>query len=85
VQSKRSGRVEVLRGVESDLHCGEVHVLAGENGAAKSTPINILGGALGRSKAPIAPGEVVRHHFRRKAWPNQNRQPHCDSIRYNRN
>ncbi|MCC6907224.1 MAG: sugar ABC transporter ATP-binding protein [Phycisphaerales bacterium] len=44
--SKSFGGQRVLREVSFDLHCGEVHVLAGENGAGKSTLMRILGGAL---------------------------------------
>jgi ABC-type sugar transport system ATPase subunit len=38
--------VEVLHGVDLDLRSGEVHALVGENGAGKSTIINMLSGRL---------------------------------------
>jgi ABC-type sugar transport system ATPase subunit len=41
---KRFGSVWVLREAAMDIHAGEVHVLAGENGAGKSTFIKILAG-----------------------------------------
>ncbi len=41
---KRFGSVWVLRKAAMDIHGGEVHVLAGENGAGKSTFIKILAG-----------------------------------------
>src|SRR3981081_3117208 len=43
---KRFGGVEVLHGVDLDLRAGEVHALGGENGAGKSTIINLLSGRL---------------------------------------
>lgn len=41
---KRFGANWVLRDAALDVHAGEVHVLAGENGAGKSTFIKILAG-----------------------------------------
>jgi ribose transport system ATP-binding protein len=41
---KSFGSIEVLHGVDLDLMAGEVHALLGENGAGKSTIINMLSG-----------------------------------------
>jgi ABC-type sugar transport system ATPase subunit len=43
---KMFGGVEVLHGVDLELKAGEVHALVGENGAGKSTIINVLSGRL---------------------------------------
>jgi ABC-type sugar transport system ATPase subunit len=43
---KRFDGVEVLHGVDIELRSGEVHALVGENGAGKSTIINLLSGRL---------------------------------------
>jgi ABC-type sugar transport system ATPase subunit len=44
--TKHFGSVQALRGVDLDVHEGEVVGLVGDNGAGKSTLVNILSGAL---------------------------------------
>ncbi|MEA3216353.1 MAG: hypothetical protein QOJ19_2509 [Acidimicrobiia bacterium] len=42
---KRYGRHEVLRGVDFDLHAGQIFALVGENGAGKSTVVRCVTGS----------------------------------------
>jgi ABC-type sugar transport system ATPase subunit len=50
---KHYGGVHALRGVEMTARAGEVHALVGENGAGKSTIINILAGAVRRDAGEL--------------------------------
>jgi ABC-type sugar transport system ATPase subunit len=50
---KRFGGVHALRDVHLDVASGEIHALVGENGAGKSTIINILAGAVKRDEGRV--------------------------------
>ena len=44
---------QVLKGINFDLYRSEVHALVGENGAGKSTMINVLGGIYPKDRGQI--------------------------------
>ncbi|MCW2923864.1 MAG: transporter ATP-binding protein [Thermoleophilia bacterium] len=52
--SKRFGEFYANRGVNFDLRAGEVHCLCGENGAGKSTMMNMLYGLLEPTEGTIS-------------------------------
>lgn len=65
------GGVDVLKGVDLDLHAGEVHALAGENGAGKSSLAKAIAGVYkprqgqilleGRPICFSSPREAIHH------------------------
>jgi ABC-type sugar transport system ATPase subunit len=50
---KHYGGVYALRDAHLDVRAGEIHALVGENGAGKSTIINILAGAVKRDEGTV--------------------------------
>lgn len=52
--TKSFGHVQALRGVDIEVHAGEVVGIAGDNGSGKSTLMNILSGVLAPDEGSIA-------------------------------
>lgn len=67
--SKRFGRTVALDGVDFDAKAGEIHALIGENGAGKSTFLNIVAGRVAPDSGTIDVGGAARstHTARRKS------------------
>ena len=58
--SKFFSGVAALRDVSTDFYAGEVHAILGENGAGKSTMMNIISGTFQPSQGEIAfEGRVI--------------------------
>lgn len=55
--SKSFGATAAVRGMTFDVHAGEIHGLVGENGAGKSTFINMLGGNIAPDSGSIRLGD----------------------------
>ena len=57
------GPYQTLRGVDFDLHRGEIHGLVGEHRAGKSTLIKVLGGAVQKERGRILLNEIPVDFF----------------------
>ena len=64
--TKRFGAIEALRGIDLDVHRGEVVALLGDNGAGKSTLVKIMAGNFPPSEGQILL-EGVPQHFHKPA------------------
>ncbi|PCH98722.1 MAG: ABC transporter ATP-binding protein [Rhodobacteraceae bacterium] len=51
---KSFGSIEIIRGVDLDIHAGERHALIGPNGAGKSTLFHLISGRLKPTAGTIA-------------------------------
>lgn len=58
---KSFGATQALRGVDLDLHAGQVLALVGENGAGKSTLVKLLTGVLAMDSGSITLRGVPQH------------------------
>ena len=68
--SKSFGTNQVLKNVNFQLEAGEVHALLGENGAGKSTMLNIIGGLLEPNGGTIRiNGEEKKTYLSKKKMP----------------
>ena len=67
--TKSFGKVEVLRGVDLDVHAGVRHLLIGPNGAGKTTLFNVINGHFPPTAGSIEfdGGDVTRLPVSRRA------------------
>jgi ABC-type branched-subunit amino acid transport system ATPase component len=67
--TKSFGKVEVLRGVDLDVHAGIRHLLIGPNGAGKTTLFNVINGHFQPTGGSIEfdGGEVTRQSVSKRA------------------
>ena len=56
--TKHYGRVKALKGIDLDLHAGELVALIGPNGAGKSTTLKLLTGQMMPTSGSVTVGGV---------------------------
>lgn len=66
---KRFAGVHALKGVDFDLHEGEIHAIVGENGAGKSTLMKALTGIFPKDSGEIHyMGSCLTLKGQKKLW-----------------
>ena len=70
---EKESRIEVLKGINCEVHDGEVCVLLGPSGSGKSTLLNIIGGLESANEGCIDIGNFCTDNMTEKELVNYRR------------